>query len=337
MLFRCTLCFGILLSAACRLQPTERNVHRSFYYWKTKFALDSSEKQALQQHNVRKLYLRFFDADWDALSNDARPAGKLQIAQVPPTGILIVPVVYITQEVLQRSDSAALRKLASRIATLITSQAEQAAMGLADEVQVDCDWTATTRDRYFYLLEELRDEPLLQGRKLTATIRMHQLKYRGQTGVPPVDRGLLMCYNMGNLKDPSVNNSIIDPEEVSRYIGGLSSYPLPLDIALPIFDWWVLFDRNEYRGLVRDFRLQPPEGENRIAFARDTTINGYGFKAGQWLRHETSPAPDVLLSAQKLSRKLKMKDITVILYHLDSANLANYSPDDLESFYRCFR
>ena len=323
--------------AACRLQPTERNVQRSFYYWKTGFRLDATERQALDRHGVRKLYLRFFDADWDALANDARPLARLRVEQPPPPGITIVPVVYLTQELLQHSDPSAIRKLAERIAGLITAEAERSRMALADEVQMDCDWTTSTRDAYFSFLKELRRQPLLNDRKLSVTIRLHQLKYRGQAGIPPADRGLLMCYNMGNLKDPSIKNSIIDPDVLASYIGGLSSYPLPLDLALPIFDWWVLFDRNEYRGLVRDVRLNLRGEERRVEFRTDTMIQGYSFKAGQWLRHETSEAGDVRLSAQRLSRKLKTEKITVILYHLDSANLANYTPDDLESFYRCFR
>ena len=74
--------------------------------------------------------------------------------------------------------------------------------------------------------------------QLSATIRLHQVKYREETGVPPVDYGVLMYYNMGRITATGAN-SIYDRSTALRYLGKLRAYPLPLDIALPMFAWGV--------------------------------------------------------------------------------------------------
>ena len=74
--------------------------------------------------------------------------------------------------------------------------------------------------------------------QLSATIRLHQVKYREKTGVPPVDYGVLMYYNMGRITATGAN-SIYDRSTALRYLGKLRAYPLPLDIALPMFAWGV--------------------------------------------------------------------------------------------------
>ena len=74
--------------------------------------------------------------------------------------------------------------------------------------------------------------------RLSATIRLHQVKYREETGVPPVDYGVLMYYNMGRITATGAN-SIYDRSTALRYLGKLREYPLPMDIALPMFAWGV--------------------------------------------------------------------------------------------------
>src|ERR1019366_1414323 len=118
-----------------------------------------------------------------------------------------------------------------------------------------CDWTAATRATYFQLLKVARsrlNEAGFASAKISATIRLFQCKYMAKTGVPPVDKGLLMCYNMGNLTHPGTGNSILETTELKKYIASVTTYPLPLDVALPIFDWKVLFHEGSYAGLVKD-------------------------------------------------------------------------------------
>jgi hypothetical protein len=313
-------------------------VQRSFYYWKTVFRLSPKEKETLRQLSVQKLYVRLFDVDWDEATHAAKPVAKSIFKESPPKNVFITPVVFITQAPLQRLNKNGLDSLSANVASLLSTLAHTNGLQLANEVQIDCDWTATTKDAYFSFIHQLKQQPFFQHKILSATIRLHQLKFISQNGVPPVDKGLLMCYNMGNLRYPQTKNSIIEEDELKKYVNNLNAYPLPLDVALPVFDWYVLFDGNGYKGLLRDFQLSNEDGKKqRIEFAADTVINGYAFKSGQWLRHERSEAEVVKKCAALISRKLKAKELTVILYHLDEENLTKYNLHELESFYNGFR
>ena len=80
-------------------------------------------------------------------------------------------------------------------ASSLLAKVSAAALGAWKEMQVDCDWTQGSRAAYFALLRALRDRLHAQGRRLSATIRLHQVKCSADTGVP-VDRGMLMAYNL---------------------------------------------------------------------------------------------------------------------------------------------
>lgn len=331
---RCT--FFLLLFCSCN-NGEERKVQRSFYYWKTVFNLTAKEQQTLKELNVQKLYVKFFDVDWNEESHAAQPVAKSIFSQKPPYGIAIIPVVFITQEPFQYLDKAGIDSLAKNTAALLASIAANDSLQLSNEVQLDCDWTQTTRNKYFYLLNKLKEQPFFQKKIISATIRLHQVKFVSQVGIPPVNKGLLMCYNMGNLRHPQTKNSIIDESELKKYINNLQDYNLPLDVALPLFDWWVLFDGAQYKGLVRDFNPADAWKDKRqVKFERDTVINGTAFKAGQWLRHEGSDAAIVKKCAELVSAKLKQKELTVILYHLHETNLTKYSAHEMENFYNSF-
>lgn len=309
-------------------------MQRSFYYWKTAFHLSPKEKETLQQLAVNQLYVKFFDVEWNPDSESPQPAAKSIFQQAPPQSITITPVVFITQEPLQKSSPGQLEALAANIASLLSSMATTNQLSLSNEVQIDCDWTAKTKEAYFSLINAMKKQAFFHNKTLSVTIRLHQVKFRNRNGIPPADRGLLMCYNMGNLRHPQTKNSIIEEAELRKYIANLDSYPLPLDIALPIFDWYVLFEGNRYKGLVREFSPPPSLAkQERILFTTDTTINGYSFKKGQWLRHEKSEATIVKKCAELVAEIRKPEKRSVILYHLDPNTITNYTLHELESIY----
>jgi len=68
---------------------------------------------------------------------------------------------------------------------------------------------------------------------VTATIRLHQIKFKDKTGIPPVDQGVLMAYNIGELKN-NKQNSILEANIVKQYINKNTEYPLKLKLALDI-------------------------------------------------------------------------------------------------------
>lgn len=327
----------ILFLTTCTPAP-EKQISRAFYHWKTRVAITPGEQQQLDSLGVHRLFVKFFDVDRDDFTGQVLPQAKVLFPSEGPGSYEITPVVYITQEALYALDSLGVDSLAGRIADLLESLSVPVSRQLSREVQLDCDWSAQTRDRYFRLLEKIRRYPFFQKKTLSVTIRLHQLKYITVNGIPPADRGLLMSYNMGNLRHPETRNSILDTDILQQYVRHLSDYPLPVDIALPLFEWWVWFRKDQYKGLVRTQTIPVNERQQeKIRFDQQTIWNGYTFEPGDWLRHEQSSYPTLLEAARILNRRSNTRDFTVILYHLDSATLSNYRTHELETVYRRFR
>lgn len=333
MLFT-TTCFIF----SCAEKHSSRNIERSFYYWKSVFKLTDFEKQRMDSLQVNTIYLKFFDVDWDDESRLPLPKAIVQITDsvyLHVRAIKIIPTVFITNECLQKIDSIKINELADKIIGLIKDiyQPQLYKQPVA-EVQIDCDWSASTKDKYFNLLKRIRQNGV---QKLTATIRLHQIKYLAKTGVPPVDKGLLMCYNMGNIKNPFVKNSILDTEELKKYISKLNNYPLQLDVALPLFEWFVLLRNNEYRGLIKKLDITgkaiKKQADGNYIFLTDTVINEVAFKKDDIVRYEKSGYDEVIKAARIVNSKLKTINLRLALFHLDSITLSKYSTNEMENIY----
>ncbi len=327
----------VLCLSSCTEKKEERPVERSFYYWKSVLNLSESEKQKLDSLKVKTIYLKFFDVDWDAVTNAPVPVAKLQSTGQSLKGFRVVPTVFITNACIQKIDPLQTRPLAEKIMQLLSGIIRENHFDSIPELQIDCDWTALTQEKYFSLLQHIRQ--LNPYTTLSATIRLHQVKYMSKTGVPPVDRGLLMCYNMGNLKDPATHNSILETAELKKYTGNLSRYPLPLDIALPLFDWKVLFRINQYAGLIQHLPATAFNNSfskktgNRYFITKDTLLEGYDLRKADMIRDEQSQVEEILAAAKAISRQLKNTQTRVSLYHLDSLLLSKYKIHELESIY----
>ena len=323
---------------ACQ-QP--RETHRAFYHWKQRFDPSPGENTALQKLGVTRLYVKCFDVDQQG--DKAVPVAISDFRAPFPDSALLIPVVFIMNEVWQRKDSAWTHDVARRTAGLLAALCRNIPPERIPEIQLDCDWTRSTRDAYFAFLRAIRNEPFFQNRQLSATIRLHQVKYTAGSGVPPVDKGLLMCYNMGDLRKPGDHNSIIDPETLLSYTGNnrITQYPLPLDFALPLFDWDVLFRKGQYAGLTRnmpvtDERIFRKSGDFSYTVVKDTAIANVRLHPGDVIRHEES-APGVLRKAAKqLSKQRQPGAPVIIFYHLEPGILNKYDLHELETIYSLF-
>lgn len=339
-----SLIFFCLFSMASACKP-ERKTERAFYFWKSVLQLNSTEQKALTDLKVKKLYVKFFDVVWDARAERPIPNAKIMIDRASKEwlnnqSVEIIPTIFITNETLKSILPETVTKLGDRIDYLLKGLLEDNLLQNVHEVQIDCDWTAETRDKYFELLKYLKLMPAFAGKSLSATIRLYQSKFSEKTGVPPVDRGLLMCYNMGNLKDPQSGNSILDPAVLKQYTERLNSYPLPLDIGLPIFEWKVQFRQGSYVGIIQnlaDSSLSNPaiaiQKDNRYEIQADTVLQGYELKRGDMLRNERVPFADIEKSTKMLSPLLRTPQFTISIYHLDSTTLSKYAINELETIY----
>jgi hypothetical protein len=339
--------FPLILIASSCSQHAPRNINRSFYYWKSVYEPGTYEKNNLSKLQVSSLYIKFFDVIWNNKTKTATPAAQIKFKDTSYTSLNIVPVIFITNETLINIDSANINSLSENIFALLTKIVTVYKVHNIHEVQFDCDWTASTKDKYFKLLNLLRSQLSkhnFSAVKISATIRLYQCKYLVKTGVPPTDKGMLMCYNMGNLKNSKTENSILESNELKKYISSLPEYPLQLDIALPLFEWKVLFRNNTYTGLIKDLpdsllqhNASVTVHKNAYTFSKDAFIDNYSFKAGDMLRSEQSSYDEIIKVESIISSKLKTRNIHVILYHLDSLTLSKYTADELENIFDCMR
>ena len=323
---------------SCNEKKEDRQIERSFYYWKSVLNLTGFEKQRLDSLKVKTIYLKFFDVDWDEAAKKPMPVAKMKATNYKlQGGFQIIPTVFITNACIQKIDSSQVTELAENMYSLILEIRNAHGFDSIPEIQIDCDWTAASKEKYFLLLNNIKQK--ITNIKLSCTIRLHQIKYIAKTGVPPVDRGLLMCYNMGNLKDPATKNSILETAELKKYIGNLSNYSLPLDVAFPLFDWKVLYRNNFYTGLIQNLpdtlfsNSFSAKTGNRYQVLKDTLLQGYDLRKGDMIRDEQSDIKELLAAANEISKHLKNTQPRVSLYHLDSLILSKYATHELESIY----
>lgn len=304
----------------------------AFYHWKTHFQLTQAEQGYLDAIGTKKLYVKFFDVDWDGITNQPIPLAVVEIDTTKLNDLNIVPTVFITNRTLLQLPMEQVDTLAGLIFRKIKSLETQHPL----EIQFDCDWTAKTKAKYFALLDNLRqafsaDSSFIIHHSpfiISATIRLHQLKYFEKTGVPPVDRGMLMCYNMGDLDDWATENSILDTEVAKTYLPKNSgaAYPIPLDIALPLFRWGVLFRDGRMIKLLNDLSTANLEdtsrfkkaATNRYEVLKSTYLKAHYLYAGDQLRLEGVSVEDLLKVATLLGERRNDTPVTVAFYHLDS-------------------
>jgi hypothetical protein len=202
------LIFILLFFDGCTDKKPARLYQRSFYYWKSRFSLTTFEKNILKELSIKLLHIKFFDVEWNESLSQPRPVATIGFNEKIPEQIIVTPVVFITNKAIDKATPGQIDELAVNLINLISGICQNNQLNISKEVQVDCDWTVRTKDKYFQLLKKIKQQSFLNEKILSVTIRLHQLKFIGETGVPPADKGLLMCYNMGNLRHLQIKNSI---------------------------------------------------------------------------------------------------------------------------------
>ena len=313
------LTFALLL-CSCQPTPAPAPPPTTFYHWQTRLAPDSVARSLLTTHGSDRLYVKAFDVSWTA--GRAEPTALIEpqdTAGLPP----LVPVVFITNEVFRQTPAQDLKALAEQILGLT----EELLGSRFPEFQIDCDWTAGTRAHFFVFLAALRQQ--LAGRRLSCTVRLHQYRDRAVQGVPPVDRGVLMAYNTGDLNDWATENSIVDTNVVKTYLAGTEPYPLPLDLAVAAYDWAAVYRRDRLAYLINEpdlteladtARFAPLDGAGlRYAVRRGTYLGGLYLYADDLIRREVAPPAAVPAQLRLLHRYLPpTADQRTIIYRLNS-------------------
>ncbi len=333
-----------LVLFSCNTKHSE--INRSFYYWQSNFHLSEQEKQMVKELNVKSLFIKYFDVTWDKNSGLPVPQASLIFSDNIPEGINLVPVVFITNETLEliyKSSDEATNTLAFKIAKKIIDINLKNNIPTPKSIQLDCDWTETTKETYFKLIETLKTYPAFEDVLWSATIRLHQIKYKEKMGVPPVDRGALMFYNTGNIEDLDTDNSIYNNKTANQYSAYIDIYPLPLDAAIACFSWGLLFDEEKLLKIF--YPLYPEDLPDSLFVANDENIftakknfyfEGQFVVEGNTIKLETMSAENALEAAQNASKHLKNENRSVILYHLDAHIINHYTNENFQAIYSCF-
>ena len=304
---------------SCSQGKAEKTL-RSAYYWSTIWQLDSNKMNFIRKHHINRLYVRYFDvvknADGEIMPNATLHFNTFEEdgngnkhESLIPEGIEIIPVVYIVNDCLKTNRKTG-KYLVDKILLRILQMNEANDIKRVKEIQIDCDWTASTQKAYFDFLEKLRVKAKAKQIKLSATIRLHQLSMTP----PPVDRGILMMYNTGDVKQLSCHKPILDMKDVAPYIQHLGSYPLPLAAAYPLFSWHILFREGKFVGIMHaddDFPVLPSDS---IVIRKP----------------EMS---DIMEAVRSINHQDEDINSEVILFDLNTDNIKRFKSEDYEKIF----
>ncbi|MFT5822562.1 MAG: hypothetical protein ACI8ZM_003818 [Crocinitomix sp.] len=313
---------------------SQSKVEKSVYHWETDFDLTQAEEVFLETEGIQKIYTKFFDITLDA-EKQAMPVAKVNFVTVPQQEI--VPVVYIITDVFKALDSSGVQNLATKVYSLLNDLNPQSEFS---EIQIDCDWMASIKDKYFYFLSELKSK--MGESILSCTIRLYQYKYPNLAGAPPVEKGVLMYYNMGELLSYNETNSILNNEVGAQYLG-YGEYPIPLDFALPNFSWTLLYQYGEMKRILlsidkdelNDTVLFEQQPSGYYLVQKDTLLDGVFLRSGSELRYETCSEDELIRAAKLLSPEKNQLNTTLLFYDL-KPNLVNES-DKINRVFAAFK
>ena len=369
---------------ACRPSAGRRTLaeQNSFCYWERNYKTDTA---LINSTGTNHFYLRYFDVDWDDISQDAKPIASLSSYDVIP--IKFTPSVFLTNKVFEKSSKKQLKTLSERVKKRVDkitedfggnafrkeygygdfyyggddsirrAKADSAEIAYADaekvfiddymnkvtDILIDCDWTDKTRDNFFYFVECLKKE--FADKEITVTLRLWQYKRNKPEDIPPVERCLLMCYNMQAFNDYRVENSIASLGELKKYVSG-KKYPLKLDVALPIFNWAILFRNERFMGILGNVNKQDYDnnfieyeslGNGRYCSLTDKVIGNFFIRKGDIIKIEDVGKEELHQMAEYLKSEIPFdKYSRLTFFSWNKLYINNYGTDEIKNIRSVF-
>lgn len=314
----------ILLMTSC--SKTDINNDYGFYYWRSKLNLTKNEQQILNSSKVPNLYTRFFDV---VKQNDQfLEVGVISLDKDLSINKKIVPVIFITNETWFNIKQNKIEFLANKINDHINKIKSNHKLDLANEIQIDSDWTTSTKNDYFKFLQTLKR---ISKKNVTCTLRLHQVKDKLQTGIPPVGKMYLMCYATSSPLENQKQNSILDVNTLKSYLKDLDDYPVKLDVALPIYSWGIVTNHVGKRKLINALTAEElmqnknfrKIDDDHFEVLKDDFYFGMYLNKGFKIKVEEISGKDLLESINFINEKLDYKPL-LIYYHLDERFTKNY-------------
>ena len=147
-----------------------------------------------------------------------------------------------------------------------------------------------------------------------------------------------MLYNTGSLYNSNAN-SILDYNDVKPYLSSKQEYALPLDVAFPIYSWGIWMRQNDFKSILHktdftDTLYYKQMDKWKYVVSKEHYLEGHHLKKGDIIRLETSPLEDIIKVKQLAFSKIRRHPRNIILYHLDSLNIAQYSEEKIRLIYK---
>ena len=362
LLFLC----GIFLLISCN---KDVNITRSFCYWKTSYEPYSIDDDKADSLGISHIYMRLFDVGWNPYEQKPLPVATLWNFKSYENRREVTPSIYITNDVVLNCNRQQLAALADNVVKRINKIIELTRKDIGDfavekyklddraersmceaeetrvfdtrikEVLIDCDWTGKSRDNYFYLLSRIKKA--LPQYKISATIRLWQYRDYKTAGIPPVDRGLLMCYNMDNPASTKTANSIGSSKVLKQYINH-DNYPLKLDVALPVFSWNLVFRGKDFLGIMNDDYFSPDTprfkkiAANRYVFTQDKVLGETYYRNGDEVRVEKVSDEEMRKMIDILKDEIDLENSRVTFFSWDENYIQQYGIKTISGYYSLF-
>lgn len=316
----------LVFMGSCEGKPDPRV---DFYYWKSERPPNAAEAEIFSELNSKKLYIRLFDVDLQ--QGDPAPQGILSNFDKDILPAEYVPVVFITNRTFVNISEESLEGLVSKVFSL-TNKIMSDHFGSFQELQIDCDWTESTKTSFFAFLEKLR---AISNKNISCTLRLHQVKYKEKTGIPPVDKTYLMAYATSNPLGEEEINSILDISLLKDYLENINDYPLDFDVALPLYSWAVVTNHLGKKLLINGVSEDDlTTSEFRKLSTRNYELDDNVFLRGMYLNRGfklklEGISPELLSEAKQfLNQKIK-KPYTIVYYHLDTLFTNRFTLEEL--------
>lgn len=327
-----------LLITSC--SDSSVTIERGIYFWENDSpSLGEENSVALDSLNIQKLYVKIFEVDRIGGENKPIAKSSLKLKSGTFKNREVIPCIYIVNKVFVESSKGELDELAKNVAALTKKYLEAKLYANRyirfSEIQIDCDWSEKSQGNYFYFLRRLKN---LSNKSISCTLRLYPYKFHKKMGVPPCDRATLMCYNLLNPLNNPRKNSILNIDEMSKYLDTEIDYAIPLDVALPVYSWMQCYDRERFKGVVHGpieqyTNLLSHDRGLWYIMQQDTAIADIYIRKGDRIKMERVSNKELSKAIDLIQTSGVLKADAVISYfHLSSQELKFYSYEKLNSY-----
>jgi len=332
------LCSLFFLFNSCSEQGKTKN---AFLIRNNHIQFDEYRRDLLRQTNTNRIYIKIFDVVFNEWQQRPLPFAQVEfdsasLKWLKSSGIEIVPVLNINNDLLEKVNPDRINALADRVMMLLKTRLDQFDIMNEKIVHIDCDWSVASKEKYFDLLRYLEMLPFFSGKQITVAVRPRQVENIGQYGVPPVKRAV---YTL------DAQNEEFQPDLIK-------DYPLGLEVLLPLFNDPVVFRNGAVMGAISGLpdsvwmndkvcrvvgeHAEATEAPEHYEVLKDTVVRLNYLKAGDQIKYVNWDTAMISRIAGFIQGNLNSPEQTIILYQLDSIKIRQYNASQLKAAFNSF-